>query len=164
MVAGPVEPGGEGSGGVGGDIEGVTDCGHQMGADAFEEDGPDGEGCADLESGGVVVMSAEVEAALDIEEGGQGAGDEPEIVEMGMEEGGVCEGFEQPPVQGVGGAAGEAERVEQVAEAFQRRARMSRPNPSVMVSLSKIVMGWSIAGEGVGGEEQVVGDLLADRA
>jgi hypothetical protein len=140
MLAGPVDPGNEGTDGVGGDIEGVAYCGHPTWSDYFEEDGPDGEGGEDFERGGVVVVRAEPEAALDPEEWGEGAGDEPEIVEIGVEEEGVGVGFEHPAIEGVGEAACEAERVQQVAKRFQRRARMSRPKPRVTVSLSRIVM------------------------
>jgi hypothetical protein len=136
----PPAPGEDGAGGVGDDVQGVAGGVHDVGANAFKEDGPADEVGGNFEGGGPGVARAEMEEVVDEKEGRQRAGDEEGVVEPVMEEGDMDVGLDEPAVGGVERAAGEEERVEQIGEPLHSSANMTRPKPRPSRTLSKMVM------------------------
>jgi len=114
---------------------------HDVRADQFEQDGPDKKVKGDFTHGGELVVLAQLEPALEQEQGWQGAGDQQEVIEMVVKERAVDMGLEDPPVQRVKPATDQEKTVTQIAEGLQRRARMIIPKPIATASFkSKAVI------------------------
>lgn len=126
--------------GVGDDVQGVAGGVHDVGADAFKEDGPADEVAGDFERGWPGVAGSQVEEVVDEKERREGAGDEQGVVEPIMKKGDVGVGLDEPAVGGVEGATGEEEGVEEVGEPLHSSARMTRPNPRPSVILRARIM------------------------
>ncbi len=69
-----------------------------------------------------MVVRALVELPMQPENRWQRAGDEPEVIEVGMEKTVMHMGLDEPAIDGIRAAAREKQRVAQIAEAAHVRA------------------------------------------
>ena len=82
-----------------------------LGADPFEQQRPENQMRHDFRELGWPIMLAQTEPAMQPDHQRQGAGNQPAIIEMVMEESRMDMRLYQPPIDGVGRAAKQKERV-----------------------------------------------------
>jgi hypothetical protein len=125
----PPNPGERAAPGVDEQFQRVASAeGIDVGAEDFKEDEPEDDVGGDFGGGGVVVVVAQVGEAFKKKEDGQRAGNEEDVVEVAVEEIVVHPQLEAPAIEGVKETTDQKEAIPQIAERFQRRARMTRPS------------------------------------
>jgi len=108
-----------------------------MRANPFEQYGPNDQIQPDLAPGRKLIVVPQFEPALQQQERRQRARNQQHIVEIIAHKRAVHARFNYPSVQHIKAAAKQKQRISQITEGLQSRARMTNPNPTATTNFSK---------------------------